>query len=100
MTYNEIISEVVKSTGLNKTLVNKTYKAYWRAVREYIESLELKKGLSDEEFEKIRPNVNIPSIGKLYVSLNKYHRLLKKEEIININTKKKYGTAYKENQAS
>ena len=75
MTYDEIVSKVAESTGLSRTLVNKTYKAYWKAVREHITSLNLKDGLTEEEFEKIRPNVNIPSIGKLYVSLERYRKL-------------------------
>ena len=100
MTYSEIIAKVAVSTGLNRKLVDKTYKAYWRAVREHIESIELKKGLSDEEFERARPNVNIPSIGKFYITLDKYRRLLRQNEIIIENTEKKYGTTHKENQAS
>ena len=31
--------------------------------------------LSDEEFLKQKPNINIPSIGKLYVTLDKYQRM-------------------------
>ena len=77
MTYQEIISEVSKDVGLSYTLVDKTYKAYWRTVREYISSLPLKEDLTDEEFQKLRPNVNIPSIGKLYVTLDRYHRMKK-----------------------
>lgn len=77
MTYDDMVSEVSKSTGLSKTFVNKVYRAYWRAVREYIKTLPLKDNLSEEEFLKIRPNVNIPSIGKLYVSLDRYKKLKK-----------------------
>ena len=77
MTYDDMVSEVSKSTGLSKTFVNKVYRAYWRAVREYIKALPLKDDLSEEEFLKVRPNVNIPSIGKLYVSLDRYKKLKK-----------------------
>ena len=75
MTYEEIISGVSDSTGLSQRLVHKTYKAYWRAVREHIASLPLKEDLTDEEFLRLKPNVNIPSIGKLYVTLDRYHKL-------------------------
>lgn len=77
MTYKEIIDTVSTELGLPKGLVDKTYKAYWRAVREHITSLPLKEGLSDEEFLKLQPNVNIPSIGKLHVTLDRYHRMKK-----------------------
>ena len=82
MTYDEIIEKVADSTGLHKTLVNKIYKAYWRAVKEYIEALPLKEDLTDEEFNALRPNVNIPSLGKFYVTLERYKNIKKKHFIL------------------
>lgn len=75
MSYEEIIASVAESTGLSKTLVDRTYKAYWKAVREHIKSLPLKDDLDEEEFNALKPNVNIPSIGKLYVPFDKYKRI-------------------------
>ena len=62
--------------------MDKTYRAYWKAVKEHIEALPLKEDLTDEEFEKLQPNVNIPSIGKLYVTLKRYRGVKKHHEII------------------
>jgi hypothetical protein len=75
MTYDEIVSEVAGSTGLSKKMVDKIYKLYWKSVREYIKSLPLKEDLTDEEFMKLKPNVNIPSLGKFYISLDRYKKL-------------------------
>ena len=75
MSYEEIIASVAESTGLSKTLVDRTYKAYWKAVREHIKSLPLKDDLDEEKFNALKPNVNIPSIGKLYVPFDKYKRI-------------------------
>ena len=72
--YEEIVKEVASSTGIPEKIVDKTYKAYWRAIKEYITSLPLKEQLSEEEFSKLRPNVNIPSIGKLYVNPDRYQK--------------------------
>lgn len=87
MTYDEIISKVAESTGFTKHIVDRTYRAYWKTIRDYITSLPLKDDLTDEEFLALRPNVNIPSIGKLYVTLDRYKRMkeahkefLKKQE--------------------
>lgn len=77
MTYDEIIKKVSEELGLPKGLVDRTYKAYWRAVREHITSLPLKEDLTDEEFMKLRPNVNIPSIGKFYILLDSYRTIRK-----------------------
>lgn len=82
MTYLEIITKVAESTGLNRNLVDKAYRAYWKSVREHICSLPLKEDLTDEEFLKLQPNVNIPSIGKLHVTLDRYHRMKKFNSIL------------------
>jgi len=73
MSYEEIVSTVADNLCLPKVLVDRTYRAFWRAVKEHIEALPLKEDLTDEEFLKLQPNINIPSIGKLYVTLDRYH---------------------------
>lgn len=85
MNYQEIIESVASSTGIPKSMVLKIHKAYWRAIREYITSLPLKEDLSAEEFNKLKPNVNIPSLGKLYVDCDRYQIIKKKySEITNV----------------
>ena len=73
-----MVTRVADSTGLSKRIVDRTYRAYWKAVREYIKSRPLKSDLTEEEFLKVRPNVNIPSIGKLYVTYERYKYLREK----------------------
>ena len=77
MTYNEIIAKVSRDTGLSPRLVDRTYRSFWRIVRQHITSLPFKENLTDEEFMELRPNVNIPSIGKLNVTLDRYHGMKK-----------------------
>ena len=97
MTYEEIIAQVADSLGFDKKLVDRTYKAYWKAVKEHIESLNLKDSLTDEEFEIQKPNVNIPSIGKFYISLDRYHYFKRKSEEYNKYKQEKYGTTHYSN---
>lgn len=85
MAYNEIIRTVAHQMGLPIRFVDKVYRGYWKAVREHIKSLPLKNNLTDEEFLSLQPNVNIPSIGKLYVTLDRYHRVKKVYNICNQN---------------
>lgn len=75
MTYDEIIGIVAADLGLPRKIVDRTYRGYWKAIREIITALPLKEDLTDDEFLKLRPNVNIPSIGKLYVTLDRYKRV-------------------------
>lgn len=82
MTYREIVAEVARETGCTQKFVHKVYQAYWQTIRAYIKSLPLKEDLTDEEFKKLRPNVNIPSLGKLNVTLDRYHRVKKQSRIL------------------
>lgn len=70
--YEKAVAEVAESLGLSKRLVDRAYRSYWKVVREHISSLPLKEDLTDEQFAQLQPNVNIPSIGKLYVTAEKY----------------------------
>lgn len=91
MTYDEMIRRVSQSTGLPILLVDRTYKSYWKMVREHISTLPLKEELTDDEFQALQPNVNIPSIGKLYVTLERYksikRRYKQKQDNENVENK-------------
>jgi len=43
----------------------------------------LKDDISEEEFKKIKTNFNIPSLGKLYCTRDRYLRVKKRFEYIN-----------------
>lgn len=75
MTYDDIVAKVSEELGIPKGIVDRTYRAYWRAVMDHIAALPLKDDLTDEEFLKLQPNVNVPSIGKLYVTLDRYKKV-------------------------
>ncbi len=92
MSYEEIISTVAAEIGLSSRLVDKTYKAYWKIIREHIKSLPLKEDLTDEQFVNLQPNINLPSLGKLNVTLDRYHGMKKHFEIHYKNYK---GNKYK-----
>lgn len=97
MTLDEIITQVSKDLCLPRRIVDRTYRAYWKAVREHIASLPLKQDLTDEEFIKLQPNVNIPSIGKLCVTLDRYKRMKKAMRIRQEKIKER-DAAHQENQ--
>lgn len=71
----KIISDVAQKTGLPEKLIEDTYKAYWKYIKDSIESLPLKENLSREDFSKLRTNFNIPSLGKLVCTFDKYKKL-------------------------
>lgn len=72
MTYTEIIQKISDDTGISPAIVDKTYRAFWLYIRNSIQEFPLKENLTEAEFLSLRPNFNIPSLGKLCVSYDRY----------------------------
>lgn len=78
MTYKEAIEQVSTEIGLPKEVVKFAYESYWRLIRESISKLPLLDDLTEEQFSKLRTNFNIPSIGKLNCTYNRYAGIKKR----------------------
>ncbi len=86
MTYIEILNTLSKELDLPKEVIVKVYKAYWKSIKEHIQSLPLKDNINEEEIKKLKINCNIPSLGKLECS---YDRLLKIKQKYKLQSNKK-----------
>lgn len=75
MSLEENIEEVSRNLNIPKEVVGAAYMSFWDYIRESIQSLPLKEDLTEEEFNKLKCNFNIPSIGKLYVTYPRYRAL-------------------------
>lgn len=84
MIYSEAIKQVSIELGLPPRVVKEAYESYWTFIRKNIKALPLKENLSKEEFDKLRTNFNIPSLGKLsctydrFIGVNKRFKYLNK----------------------
>lgn len=87
MSYQDIINNVSKDLGLSYEVVDRVYKAYWFFIKKHIKSLPLTDGISEEDFETLRTNFNIPSLGKLFVMKDNFLKYRKK--VNNIKSKNK-----------
>lgn len=65
MNYNNLVTKISKELNLPYRIVDKVYKSYWRFIRDTIQKLPLKDNISEAEFQRLRTNFNIPSLGKL-----------------------------------
>ena len=65
MTYSEIVIQASKELNLPAEIVDQIYKSFWKYIKVTIQIPNLKEDISQEEFEKLRLNFNIPSLGKL-----------------------------------
>lgn len=82
MNYTDIIDKVSEELGLPRQLVDRTYKSYWRYIKNQIQELSLKDNISEEEFNKLSTNFNIPSLGKLYVTWGRLIGVKKRYKLI------------------
>ena len=83
MKYSDIISKVSKELNLPRELVENTYKAYWIFIRDTIEELPFKTELTQKEYGNLKTNINIPSLGKLHCTYNRYIGIRNRFNIIN-----------------
>lgn len=75
MTYKDVLNKVSKDTGIEVDIIDKTYKSYWVFIRNTIQELPLKDNLSEDSFNELKTNFNIPSLGKLSCTYNRYRRV-------------------------
>lgn len=73
----DVIAKAATQLNLPPKYVWEIYKGYWSYIRQYISSMPLKDIETEEEFSKLRPNINIPSIGKFHLD---WERLTNKRE--------------------
>ena len=78
-------SKVSSELNIPVKVVEYAYKSYWKFIREKIKELPLKDIKDEEEFLKLRTNFNIPSLGKLGITLDRFNRVNKIELFVNKN---------------
>ena len=83
MRFKDIINKVSEELDLPKELVENTYKAYWNFIKDTIEELPLKTELTQQEHRNLKTNINIPSLGKLHCTYNRYIGIRNRFNIIN-----------------
>ena len=69
---NQIYKEVAEELQLPKEVVKKAYISYWKFVKETISELPLKENLTEDEFNSLKTNFNIPSLGKLNCTYDRF----------------------------
>lgn len=97
MNYQDAINHVANKLELPREVVKEAYESYWKYIRCTISELPLKDDLSEEEFNKLRTNFNIPSIGKLSCTYPRYKAIKDRYKYIN-KIKNDYNN--KENKAT
>lgn len=89
---NSIYESISKELNIPLEVVKEAYTSYWKFIRKTVEVIPLKDNLSEEDFSKLKTNFNIPSLGKLNCTYDRYTGINKKfryiRELKNGNSKK------------
>lgn len=83
MNYKPIFEQVSKETGIPENVVATAYRSFWRFIKETISGLPLKEDLTEEEFNELKANFNIPSLGKLCCTYDRYIGMKKRFKYLN-----------------
>lgn len=75
MILTNVYEKVAKDLDLPVEVVKKIYLLYWKFIRDTITKLPLDDNLTEEEFNNLKLNFNIPSLGKLGCTYNKYVKI-------------------------
>ena len=79
---NRAIAKTAKELNLTPIQVEKVYQAYCKLIKQKLASLPLKEGLTEEEFNQLQTNINLPSLGKIYTDWHLYTNQIKKHEYV------------------
>lgn len=82
MNYNDAVTQLSKELNLPSRVVDKAFRSYWRFIRDTIQELPLKEDMSEEQFNKLRTNFNIPSLGKLSCTYDRVRRVKERYKFI------------------
>lgn len=77
----QTIDRLSRELNLPADVVMKVYKAYWMFIKHTIEELPLKEDMDEKTFSKLRTNFNIPNLGKLVCTYERYIGVKKKYKI-------------------
>lgn len=74
--------------GIDKAKALNAYRNYWVFIKDIIEGMELD-DITEEEFDKLRPSINLPNLGKFYTTYKDIQLTNKRIQITNERIKNK-----------
>ncbi len=75
--------KIADDLKLPREVVHKAYHAYWAYIRNVVSSIPFKEGIADSDYDTYKTSVNIPSLGKLFCTLDRYHKMKDRYELLN-----------------
>lgn len=87
---NKEYKKIADQLDIDEEVVKAAYLSFWEFVRSSVVQLSLKEELTEEEYKKLRTNFNVPSLGKLTCSYQRYKNVkLKYKHLKSLNNDSK-----------
>ena len=80
MRYLKLLEQVSEELKIPIEVVKEAYLSYWKFIKSKIAELPLDEELSEDQFKELRTNFNVPSIGKLTCTYDRFLRVRKKQQ--------------------
>jgi len=84
MKYPDILKLLSEELNISEEVVDTAYKSFYAII-----NLPLKKNLTEEEFNALKTNFNLPSLGKLHCTYERYLGIKEQSKYIK-NLKERY----------
>lgn len=85
------VDAVAKKLNIPKSVATVAYRNYWMFIKETIGNLPDLSVISEQEFNQLQVNFNIPRLGKLTTNYSKICKANKFKEIVNERISNKRG---------
>lgn len=76
----KIFEQVAQEYNYSPQEIKTLWVEYWKFIKNHLQSLPLKNNLSEEDFNNLRVNINIPSLGHFTCSYDRIQNIKKKNE--------------------
>lgn len=88
---NSVIEQAARELSIEPQLAELIYRSYWKFIKDTIQSIPIEE-MSENDFENVATNFNIPYIGKLYTGYEKTQKYKRKinylEEYVKVKRNK------------
>ena len=74
-TYKRIFREVSEETGIPVEDVSVAYRYFWKFFKRKVSELPMKEEMDEETYRNLRTSCNIPQIGKLNCTWDRFQKI-------------------------
>ena len=86
MILDDKLKRIVKLVSIESKIPEATvevaYRLYWQFIKDSLEAIPIRDIQSQEEFDKYRTSINLPSLGKMFITFDKVQKQRRRYEYL------------------